>query len=123
MENYMHLTLEQRCRIEELLNKRLRKYQIAKDIKKTQPTISRETNSHKQVHMHSNYSINYYNCVYFKDCKKCDHRYKFYKPIVCKDRDKSYGACNNYDKVKGCKLDKFFYRANHRRKRLSLEFI
>lgn len=111
MGNYMHLTFEERCKIEELLNKRLRKYQIAKEIGKTQSTISREINSHKQVHMHSIYTNNYYNCVYFKDCKKCDHRCKFYKPIVCKDRDKFYGACNNCDKVKGCKLDKFFYRA------------
>ena len=42
MANYMHLTFEGRCKIEELLNKRLRKYQIAKEIEKTQSTISRE---------------------------------------------------------------------------------
>ena len=111
MGNYMHLTFEERCKIEELLNKRLRKYQIAKEIGKTQATISREINSHKQVHMHSNYSTNYYSCVYFKDCKKCDHKCKFFKPITCKDRDKFYGACNNCEKVKNCKLDKYFYRA------------
>ena len=28
MTNYMHLTFEERCKIEELLNKRMRKYQI-----------------------------------------------------------------------------------------------
>lgn len=111
MGNYMHLTFEERCKIEELLNKRLRKYQIAKEIGKTQSTISREINSHKQVHIHSNYSTNYYSCVYFKDCKKCDHKCKFFKPITCKDRDKFYGACNNCEKVKNCKLDKYFYRA------------
>ena len=32
MSNFMHLTFEERCRIEELLNKRYRKYQIAKEI-------------------------------------------------------------------------------------------
>ena len=36
MGNYMHLTFEERCKIEELLNKRLRKYQIAKEVGKTQ---------------------------------------------------------------------------------------
>ena len=61
--------------------------------------------------MHTDYSNNYYSCVYFKDCKKCDHRCKYFKPIVCKDRDKFYGACNNCEKVKNCKLDKYFYRA------------
>ena len=111
MANYMHLTFEERCKIEELLNKRMRKYQIAKEIGKTQSTISREINRHKQFYMHSNYSNNYYSCVYFKDCKKCDHKCKFYKPIICKDRDKFYGACNNCEKVKNCKLDKYFYRA------------
>ena len=111
MANYMHLTFEERCKIEELLNKRMRKYQIAKEIGKTQSTISREINRHKQFYMHSDYSNNYYSCVYFKDCKKCDHKCKFYKPIICKDRDKFYGACNNCEKVKNCKLDKYFYRA------------
>lgn len=111
MSNYMHLTFEERCKIEELLNKRLRKYQIAKELGRTQSTISREINTHKDAQMHTDYSNNYYSCVYFKDCKKCDHRCKFFKPIVCKDRDKFYGACNNCDKVKNCKLDKFFYRA------------
>lgn len=112
MSNFVHLTFEERCRIEELLNKRYRKYQIANDIGKTQSTISREINSHKDFYMHTDYSNNYYSCVYFKDCKKCDHRCKYFKPIVCKDRDKFYGACNNCDKVKNCKLDKFFYRAS-----------
>lgn len=111
MANYMHLTFEERCKIEELLNKRMRKYQIAKEIGKTQSTISREINRHKQFYIHSDYSNNYYSCVYFKDCKKCDHKCKFYKPIICKDGDKFYGACNNCEKVKNCKLDKYFYRA------------
>ena len=111
MANYMHLTFEERCKIEGLLNKRMRKYQIAKEIGKTQSTISREINRHKQFYIHSDYSNNYYSCVYFKDCKKCDHKCKFYKPIICKDRDKFYGACNNCEKVKNCKLDKYFYRA------------
>lgn len=111
MSNYMHLTFEERCKIEELLNKRLRKFQIAQEIGKTQSTISREINRHKQFYIHSNYSTNYYSCVYFKDCKVCDHKCKFFKPIICKDRDKFYGACNNCPKVKNCKLDKYFYRA------------
>lgn len=112
MSYFMHLTFEERCKIEELLNKRTRKYEIAKEIGKTQSTISREINHHKQFYMHTNYSTNYYSCVYFKDCKKCDHKCKFFKPIICKDRDKFYGACNNCEKVKNCKLDKYFYRAS-----------
>lgn len=111
MANYMHLTFEERCKIEELLNKRLRKYEIAKELGRTQSTISREINTHKDSQMHTDYSNNYYSCVYFNNCKTCDHRCKFFKPIICKDRDKFYGACNNCEKVKNCKLDKFFYRA------------
>ena len=107
---------EERCKIEELLNKRLRKYEIAKELNRTQSTISREINSHKDFHMHTDYSNNYYSCVYFKNCKSCDHRCKFFKPIVCKGRDKFYGACNNCEKVKNCKLDKYFYRATRAEK-------
>ena len=116
MGNYIHLTFEERCKIEELLNKRLRKYEIAKELNRTQSTISREINSHKNFHMHTDYSNNYYSCVYFKNCKTCDHRCKFFKPIICKDRDKFYGACNNCEKVKNCKLDKYFYRATRAEK-------
>ena len=90
MSNFMHFTFEERCRIEELLNKRYRKFQIAKEIGKTPSTISREINSHKDFRMHTDYSSNYYSCVYFKDCKNCDHRCKYFKPIVCKDRDKFF---------------------------------
>lgn len=111
MSKFMHFTFEERCKIEELLNKRYRKFEIAKEIGKTQSSISREINSHKMFQMHSDYSNNYYSCVYFETCKKCDHRCHYFKAIVCKDRDKFYGACNNCPKVKGCKLDKFFYRA------------
>lgn len=111
MQHFMHLTFQERCKIEELLNKRFRKYEIAKEIGKTPSTIAREINTHKDFYMHTDYSNNYYSCVYFKDCKTCDHRCKFFKPIVCKDRDKFYGACNNCEKAKNCKLDKFFYRA------------
>ena len=59
MSNFMHLTFEERCRIEELLNKRYRKYQIAKEIGKTPSTISREINSHKDFRMHTDYSVVY----------------------------------------------------------------
>lgn len=62
--------------------------------------------------MHSNYSNNYYSCAYFNVCKKCDHRCHYFKPIICKDRDKFYGACNNCEKAKNCKLDKYYYRAS-----------
>ena len=62
MSNFMHLTFEERCRIEELLNKRYRKFQIAKEIGKTPSTISREINSHKDFRMHTDYSNNYYSC-------------------------------------------------------------
>lgn len=123
MSNFMHLTFEERCKIEEFLNKRYRKHQIAKELNKTQSTISREINRHKDFHMHTDYSNNYYSCVYFKDCKKCDHKCKFFKPIICKDRDKFYGACNNCPQVKNCKLDKYFYRAAraHKEYRYHLE--
>ena len=52
IEKGKQITLNQRIRIEEMLNQRRRKYEIANELDKTQSTIAREINLNEfQVHV------------------------------------------------------------------------
>lgn len=112
IEKGKQLTLSQRNRIEEMLNQRRRKFEIANELDKTQSTIAREINRHKILKTHNIYkSENMYNCKYFSNCKVCTNKCKIFQPIICKDRDRNIGVCNNCPKLKSCNLDKYFYFA------------
>lgn len=111
--NGKQLSLSQRKRIEELLNQRKRKFEIANELGKTQSTIAREINRHRILKPHNvfNDSGNMFNCKYFNNCKICTNKCRIYQPISCKERDRNIGACNNCSKLKSCRLDKYFYNA------------
>jgi len=107
------LTLSQRNKIEEMLNQRKRKFEIANELHKTQSTIAREINKHKILKPHNIYkSDNMFNCKYFSNCKVCTNQCRIFQPISCKDRDRNIGTCNNCPKIKTCNLDKYFYFAD-----------
>ena len=111
--NNKQLSLSQRIRIEELLNERKRKFEIANELDKTQSTIAREINKHRVLKPHNIYkSENLFNCKYFINCKVCTDKCRIFQPIYCKDRDRNIGACNNCSKLKICNLDKYFYFAD-----------
>lgn len=117
IEKAKKLTLSQRIRIEEMLNQRCRKSEIAKELDKSPSTISREINRHHIVKTHNAFkNDNSYNCKYFINCKVCTGKCRIFQPISCKDRDRNIGACNNCSKLKSCKLDKFFYKADEAQK-------
>ena len=65
------LTFDQRCKIEEMLNKRHRKFEIANELDKSQSTISREINRHKVLKSYKPINGNFYNCKFFINCKIC----------------------------------------------------
>jgi IS30 family transposase len=110
--NNKQLTLSQRIKIEEMLNQRCRKFQIAKELDKSQSTISREINRHIIIKPHNVLkNDNSYNCKYFINCKICTGKCGIYQPISCKERDRNIGACNECSKLKSCNLDKHFYIA------------
>ena len=110
--NNKQLSLSQRIRIEELLNERKRKFEIANELDKTQSTIAREINKHRVLKPHNIYkSENLFNCKYFINCKVCTDKCRIFQPISCKDRDRNIGACNNCKELKSCNLDKYFYFA------------
>lgn len=117
IEKGKKLTLSQRIKIEEMLNQRCRKYEIAKKLDKSPSTISREINRHHIVKPHNAFkNDNSYNCKYFINCKVCTGKCRIFQPIFCKDRDRNIGACNNCSKLKSCKLDKYFYNAEKAQK-------
>ena len=119
IEKGKQLTLSQRNKIEEMLNQRRRKFEIANELDKTQSTIAREINRHKILKPHNIYkSSNLFNCKFFVNCKICTNKCKIFQPISCKDRDRNIGACNNCSKLKSCKLDKFFYKADEAQKEI-----
>lgn len=118
MDNNKQLTLHQRNIIEEMLNQRKRKYEIANALNKTQSTIAREINKHRIIKPHNIYnSPNLFNCKYFNNCKVCTNKCHIFQPIPCKERDRNIGACNNCLKIKTCNLDKYFYFAEDAHKK------
>ena len=116
-ENKKQLTLSQRIKIEDMLNQRCRKYEIAKELNKSQSTIAREINKHKILKPHNIFkNDNAYNCKYFINCKVCTGKCRIYQPISCKDMDRNIGSCNNCPNIKTCTLDKYFYKAEKAQK-------
>ena len=117
IQNAKQLSLSQRIKIEEMLNQRYRKFEIANELNKSQSTIAREINKHKKVkHANPFRHNNMYNCKYFINCKKCTEKCKIFQPIPCKDRDRNIGVCNGCENLKSCNLDKYFYIAQEAQK-------
>ena len=116
--NSKRLSLHQRNIIEDMLNQRKRKYEIANELGKTQSTIAREINKHKIIKPHNIYSSpNLFNCKFFINCKVCTDKCRIFQPISCKERDRNIGVCNNCTKIKSCNLDKYFYFAEDAHKK------
>lgn len=112
VEKGKQITLSQRNKIEQMLNQRCRKFEIANELDKTQSTIAREINRHRILKPHNIYKTpNMFNCKYFSNCKVCTDKCKIFQPIACKDRDRNIGACNGCSNLKTCNLDKYFYLA------------
>lgn len=111
------LTLSDRIKIEDMINNRNSKHEIALKIGKNDSTVAREINRHKIFKPARIYNTNFnYNCKFFTNCKVCYEKCSIFQPVSCKERDRNIGACNNCDNIKSCKLDKYFYRANEAQK-------
>lgn len=109
---YSQLTLFQRITIEEMINQRKRKYEIADALNKSPSTITREIKRHIKIKYQNIHTReNLFNCRFYTNCKVCTEQCNIFMPIVCSDRDRNIGACNNCSKLKTCKLDKYFYEA------------
>ena len=117
IEKGKQLTLNQRIKIQEMLNQRHRKFEIANELGKSQSTIAREINKHKKFKPAYPFKQdNMYNCKYFINCRKCTGKCRIFQPIPCKDRDRNIGVCNDCENLKSCNLDKYFYFAQEAQK-------
>lgn len=112
MKNLKKLSFEQRCKIEEMINLRKRKFEIANEINRSPSTIAREIKRNRKLKPSNIFNENAYNCKWFETCKVCTGKCKLFEPISCIDRDRNIGACNNCSKLKSCKLNKYFYKAD-----------
>ena len=117
IQNAKQLSLSQRIKIEEMLNQRHRKFEIANELNKSQSTIAREISKQRKLKPTNPFRHdNMYNCKYFINCRKCTEKCKIFQPIPCKDRDRNIGVCNGCDNLKSCNLDKYFYIAQEAQK-------
>ena len=76
--NGKHITYEERCIIEDCINKGFRKFEIAKEINKSTSTILREIRKNRILKPRKIFNENPFNCIYLKDCRVCTGKCKYY---------------------------------------------
>ena len=106
-----HLSLEDRKIIEENIFKRLRKYQTAKELNKSQSTIGKEIKNNRK-RRYSKTDEAPWMCKHFNECKVCVSKCIDFEEIPCPQRDRFVGACNGCPDISKCKKAKYFYYAN-----------
>ena len=114
---HMHLTLEEREKIQEGLEQGLTKVKLAKILGKSQSTIGKEIKKHRKLKVRN--SVAYpIDCVHFNknECKKCTGKCKDYEKKSCIRRDRTIGVCNLCPDSSRCHLDKYFYYATQAEK-------
>lgn len=107
---YNHLSLDDRTKIQEGIEKQLTKVEIAKSIGKDPTTVSKEIKKRRKLKPRNPFNTPI-TCTKFKQCGICKGKCSEYEEIKCLRRDRKVGACNLCDNISKCKLDKYFYYA------------
>ena len=106
-----HLTFQEREIIQLGIEKRSSKADIARTIAKDPTTIAKEIRTHRIFKPRNTFN-NQNICIHLNNpCKKCISLCEKFEAIPCKFRDRTPGACNGYDNMKSCRLDKYLYDA------------
>ena len=105
-----HLTLEDRKKIQESLEKGLSRTEIAKNINKDISTVAKEVKNRRKLKPRNPFN-NPITCTKFKECKICHGKCSEYEEIKCTRRDRKVGVCNLCPNISKCRLDKYFYYA------------
>lgn len=108
--NGQHLTLDQREIIQVGIQNRSNKVDIARTIGKDATTVSKEIRTHRILKPRNTFN-NRCLCIHLKECSGCHKKCARYAEPLCNSRDRSPGACNQCQKAKSCRLDKYFYDA------------
>lgn len=107
-----HLSLNDRKIIEQGIENRCNKVDIARTLGKDPTTIAKEIRLHREFKPRN--TFNYPSiCINIKKCGGCKYKCKDYQEQTCKLRDRSPGACNKCPKMSSCHLDKYFYNAEN----------
>ena len=105
-----HLSLNDRKIIQQGIENRCNKVDIARTLGKDSTTIAKEIRLHRELKPRN--TFNYPSiCVHIKECGGCKYKCKKYEEQICKLRERSPGACNKCPKSTSCHLDKYFYDA------------
>lgn len=105
-----HLTLEDRKKIQEALEKGLSRTEIAKNINKDISTVAKEIKNKRKLKPRNPFN-NPITCTKFKECRICHGKCSEYEEIKCTRRDRKVGVCNLCPDISKCRLDKYFYYA------------
>lgn len=105
-----HLTLEDRKKIQEGLEKGLSRTEIAKNINKDISTVAKEVKNKRKLKPRNPFN-NPITCTKFKECRICHGKCSEYEEIKCTRRDRKIGVCNLCPDISKCRLDKYFYYA------------
>ena len=109
--NNKHLSLDDRIIIEQCIVDGFRKFETAKQIKKSPSTVAREILKNRKTRLRDSFNSDNNQCIYLKDCGVCNLKCRDYTENKCYRRDRFVGACNNCSETKRCKLTKYFYSA------------
>lgn len=111
MSDTHHLTLNDRQTIESGIENGQTKAEIARILGKDPSGIGREIMKHREFQQRNPFN-NPLVCGNRKTCKiqPCSQRCKNFVEPTCQRRDRLPGACNGCKK-RGCRLDKYYYRA------------
>lgn len=105
-----HLTLENRKKIQEGLERGLSRTEIAKNINKDISTVAKEIKNKRKLKPRNLFN-NPITCTKFKECRICHGKCSKYEEIKCTRRDRKVGVCNLCPDISKCRLDKYFYYA------------
>ena len=105
-----HLTLEDRKKIQEGLEKGLSRTEISKNINKDISTVAKEIKNRRKLKPRNPFN-NPITCTKFKECRICHGKCSEYEEIKCTRRDRKVGVCNLCPNISKCRLDKYFYYA------------
>lgn len=108
----IHLSLDDRKKIQEGLENELSRTEIAKIINKNISTVAKEIKNRRKLKPRNrfNYPIT---CTKFKQCGICHGKCSEYEEIKCLRRDRKVGVCNLCPNISNCRLDKYFYYAKN----------
>ena len=106
----IHMTLEDRKKIQDGLENGLSRTEIAKTINKDISTVAKEIKNRRKLKPRNLFNTPI-TCTKFKECKICHGKCSEYEEIKCLRRDRKVGVCNLCPKINNCRLDKYFYYA------------